>query len=210
MDAGFWRRVTDALGVAVVGTRSVAGGDINLAYEARLADGRRVFVKTHEDGARSMFSCEARGLAWLCEARALRTPDVLAVADANPNEPGFLVLEYIDPGPRERAFDETLGRGLATLHRFGAPSFGLDHDNFIGSLSQRNDARDSWPAFYREQRLEAQLRMAVDRGRAPPSMSRDFALLFDRMDALVGRAEPPSRLHGDLWGRNLHVDHRGA
>src|SRR5882724_186037 len=177
MDAGFWRRVADALGTTVVGSRSVAGGDINLAYEARLGDGRRVFVKTREDGARTLFSREARGLSWLREAHALRTPNVLAVADANASEPGFLVLEYIDPGPKERTFDETLGRGLAALHRFGAPSFGLDHDNFIGSLPQPNQTRETWPAFYREQRLEAQLRMAADRGRAPESMIQDFARL---------------------------------
>ena len=39
-------------------------------------------------------------------------------------------------------FDEALGRRLAALHGFGAPSFGLDHDNFIGRLAQSNAAAD--------------------------------------------------------------------
>ncbi len=209
MDPGFWRRVSEALGLPVTSSRGVAGGDINLAFEARLGDGRRVFVKTHPDGPRTLFSCEARGLRWLREAGALRTPEVLAVADASGHQPGFLVLEYIEPAQRDPSFDETLARGLAALHKFGAPSFGLDYDNFIGSLPQPNGPRDNWCAFYREQRLEVQLRLAVDRGRIAESMARDFMRLFDRLEMLVGDPEPPSRLHGDLWGGNLHVDERG-
>lgn len=57
-------------------------------------------------------------------------PCVLHVAE------GTLVLEHLESGRRRPDFDERLGRGLAALHRFGAPGFGLDHDNFIGRLLQ--------------------------------------------------------------------------
>ena len=67
-----------------------------------------------------MFAAEARGLAWLAEA-ALRVPGVLAVGQ-DPDGPAFLVLELIRSAPRRRDFDEQLGRGLAALHRFGAPA----------------------------------------------------------------------------------------
>jgi fructosamine-3-kinase len=40
-------------------------------------------------------------------------------------------------------------------------------------------------------------------------MERGFESLFARLDELVGPHEPPARLHGDLWGGNLHVDERG-
>jgi fructosamine-3-kinase len=187
----------------------LAGGEIHEAYGAELADGRRVFIKSSERVSPGMFAAEARGLEWLREARVLRIPEVVAVADAGAEEPRFLVLEYLDPGPRAPGFDETLGRGLAAMHRFGAPSFGLDHDNFIGRLEQPNAPGPDWPNFYREQRLEAELRRAADRGRADARLRRDFELLFARLSALVGPAEPPSRLHGDLWGGNLHVDEHG-
>src|SRR5690606_41497656 len=55
-----------------------------------------------------------------------------------------------------------LGRSLARLHRVRAAGFGWPSENFIGSLPQANGAWDDWPAFWRERRLEPQLRRAVD------------------------------------------------
>ena len=115
----------------------LGGGSINDAAQVTLADGRELFVKTNPDSPPTMFAAEARGLRWLAEARALRLPEVVAVS--GPGDPmQFLVLEVIRRGRPARGFDEALGQGLAALHRFGAPGFGLDHDNFIGSLPQAN------------------------------------------------------------------------
>jgi fructosamine-3-kinase len=195
--------VGDALQSAVLDWTSVAGGDINAAHQARLADGRRVFVKSNAQEPPGMFAAEARGLAWLAEAHALRVPSVLAQGQ------GFLVLECLEAGRRRRGFDEALGRGLAGLHRAGAPSFGLDHDNFIGRLPQANQPKANWAEFYRERRLEPQLRLAVDGNRASPAMRRGFDRILPRLEELVGPAEPPARLHGDLWGGNAMADEQG-
>jgi fructosamine-3-kinase len=156
-----------------------------------------------------MFAAEARGLGWLGAADALRIPKVVAVA--SPESPHqFLVLELVATGAPARDFDEKLGRGLAALHRRGAPGFGLDHDNFIGWLPQANAAARTWAEFYRARRLEAQVRRAADEGRASPRMRQGFDRLFRALDELCGPAEPPARLHGDLWGGNLLCDDRGA
>ncbi len=209
MEGALAMAVEARLGRAVRASRSVAGGDINAAYSAELSDGRRVFVKTHPRAPGNMFAVEARGLSWLREAGALRIPEVLAVSDGTEVGPKFLVLEYVEPAAKARDFDELLGRGLAALHRVGAPSFGLDHDNFIGSLEQRNDTRQDWATFYRENRLQFQLRRASEKRLVSASLGRDFDRLFERLETLVGPPEPPARLHGDLWGGNLHVDERG-
>jgi len=198
------------LGRQVVSCSGLSGGDINEAYRAELSDGRRIFVKTHPRAPRTMFGAEARGLGWLREAGTLRIPEVLAVSADDAEEPLFLALEYIESRPAASGFDEELGRGLAELHRFGAPTFGLDHDNFIGSLEQANGPRPTWPTFFREQRLEPQLRHATERRLIAPPLRSVFDRLFDRLESLVGPSEPPSRLHGDLWGGNLHTDDRGA
>jgi fructosamine-3-kinase len=153
-----------------------------------------------------MFEAEARGLRWLAEASAIRIPRVVALSD---ERPAYLALELLTPAKRRPDFDEALGRSLAALHAFGAPSFGLDHDNFIGRLAQSNTAADDWASFYWASRLEPQLRLATDRGLIDGETGSRFNTLRRLLSERVGPEEPPSRLHGDLWGGNLHVDETG-
>ena len=194
----------EALGVRIRKSTRLGGGDINEAFEVALADGHTVFAKTNATSPEGMFVAEARGLEWLDEAGALRVPHVLAVSES------FLVLEYLRPSKRQTGFDERLGRGLAELHAFGAPSFGLDHDNFIGRLPQSNRVGHDWASFYWSERLEPQLRLASDRGRIDARLLARFEGLEKALPSLVGPPEPPARLHGDLWGGNLHVDEAGT
>jgi fructosamine-3-kinase len=210
IDAELEQALRDALGASVKQAQRLSGGDINDAFELELSGGTRVFLKTNERAPADMFPAEARGLNWLRAAGALRIPQVLAVSGGRPGEPCFLVLELLTPGPRQRDFDQQLGRGLAQLHRFGAPSFGLDHDNFIGSLPQRNRARATWAEFFWSERLEPQLSRAVTAGRASSRMRAGFERLASKLPQLVGPSEPVARLHGDLWGGNLHIDQLGA
>jgi fructosamine-3-kinase len=202
-------QVEAELGQRVVSASRVSGGDINEAFELRLADGQSAFLKTNAEAPPTMFAAEARGLRFLDQARALRIPRVLA-ASAEHARPGFLLLEFIRSARPRRGFDDELGCGLAQLHRAGADGFGFVEPNFIGRLPQANRAHDTWSEFYRAERLEPQLRRAIDAGRAPASLARDFARLFARLPELVGTHEPPARLHGDLWSGNLHVDEHGA
>ena len=134
---------------------------------------------------------------------------MVAVSSETSDEPRFLVLEYLEPGRRNPDFDEQLGQGLARLHRFGASSFGLDHGNFIGSLPQSNRAHPTWAEFFRCERIEPQLERAERASLLGARHRKMFDALFNRLDDLCGPAEPPSRLHGDLWGGNLHVDDKG-
>lgn len=209
MDRALRLAVERKLGRQVMSCEGLSGGDIHAAFRVELSDGQRIFIKSHPHAPGTMFGAEARGLAWLREAKALRIPEVLARSEAADEGPGFLALEYLEPQSRAPGFDEALGRGLAALHRFGAPCYGLDHDNFIGSLEQSNEPRPAWPSFYREQRLEPQLRRATDRGLISSRLQSDFNELFHRLESLAGPAEPPARLHGDLWGGNLHTGDHG-
>lgn len=183
----------------------VSGGDINAAFRAELADGTRRFVKTRPSAPPGMYACEAAGLAWLAQTRALRTPEVCAVSD------NFLVLEWIEQGRRSTRFEQTLGRGLALLHQRGAPEFGLSQDNFLGPLRQPNGTRGDWPTFYAEQRLRPLfLRAKTQGGLCDAALERGFERLFDALPDLTGPSEPPSRLHGDLWSGNVMRDEAGA
>lgn len=202
-------RVAETFDARVRAASRLSGGDINDAFEVTLEDGRELFLKTQQNAPYGMFSAEARGLAFLAQAGAVPVPAVLAVVDRE-SGPRFLALELLRSRSRRADFDVALGRGLARLHAASPDGFGLDHDNFIGSLPQANRPHSTWCDFFRDQRLEPQLRLARETGRASSSLLKAFERLFARLPELLGPAEPPARLHGDLWGGNLHVDAAGA
>jgi protein-ribulosamine 3-kinase len=201
-------RLESLLGQTVRSAAKVSGGDINDAFELGLTDGRSVFLKTNSRAPPTMFAAEAEGLEFLRTAQALRVPEVLAVSSADDAEP-FLLLEFVRSARRRSQFDAELGRGLSVLHRFGAPEFGFRTTNFIGRLVQENRAHSSWPEFYREQRLEPQLRAAEAAGLASLALRRKFERLFSLLPELVSEPEAPARLHGDLWSGNVLVDEHG-
>lgn len=198
-------RLVDALVGAfgpVDDLRRIAGGDLNEAYSAVLGDGSRIFVKTATDAAPHAYTREAEGLAWLGRAGALPVPEVLAVAD-EPGAPRFLALAWIEPGRRSASTDEQLGRGLAAVHAAGAPAYGGPHDLVLGPLTLSNEPCADWPSFYVTRRLEPLARMATGRGAVPPGTQALVDALAARLPDLAGPAEPPARLHGDLWSGNV-------
>jgi len=197
MTAAWQADVARALGARVTLAEPVAGGDINEAYRARLADERVVFVKTHAAPPPGMFEAEAHGLDWL-RAGPLRVPRVLAAGAR------FLALEWLPQGGggrRGAGFDEALGRGLAELHRLGAPCFGLPRDNYLATLPQPRAELDDGPTFWIEHRVRPLAERARAAGRMPDVGARLDALL-SRRDRF-GPPEPPARLHGDLWWGNV-------
>lgn len=195
-----------ALGRRPLGARALSGGSIAEARLVELEGGPTIFVKSHASLDPGAFELEARGLAWLAEANAIAVPKVLACSRAGSAGPGFLALERVDVGGRPDAIaEERLGRGLAELHRFGAPRFGLGYDNLLATLPQDNRPSEDWASFYRARRLEPLAARARAKGLVGPRIERRFEALYAKLGELVGPEEPPSRLHGDLWGGNWLV-----
>jgi protein-ribulosamine 3-kinase len=194
--------------------KGLGGGCIADAAVASFADGSRVFVK-RAAGLPGMFEREAEGLRALGATETIRVPRVMAVSRE------ALVLEMIEAAPRRGGFFEDFGRRFAALHASRGKTFGFPHDNYIGSTPQINEPLDGpweraapedgshWPEFFLERRLGYQARLAAERGHG-----EELARLLDRATPrileLLGEAiEPPSLLHGDLWGGNYIVDERG-
>lgn len=202
--------VGDALDGHVMGVVETGGGGISATYRVTLDGGRAVFVKTISDATPGMYTAEAEGLQWLADTRAVRVPEVLAVKDEGEGlTRRFLVLTWIDQHLPAPDHDEQLGRDLARLHRTGAPSFGLDRDNFIADIPQSNTKHATWAEFYGAERLEPLARVAVDTGRLPNEAAALFVRLISELPHLVGPPETPARLHGDLWRGNVLAGLRG-
>jgi fructosamine-3-kinase len=194
--------------------RPVGGGDINEGWQVRLADGRKAFVKTRSDAAPGEYAAEARGLLWLAEPDALGVPDVLEVNER------YLVLSWIEPGGLGAAGEEQLGRGLAALHAAGAPHFGdpsvplgapagAQQSARIGSLRLPNAPSERWPVFYVTRRLRPLMKLASERRVVSAAGLNALERVCDQIEELAGPAEPPARLHGDLWWGNVLADSEG-
>jgi fructosamine-3-kinase len=198
--------VAELLGVEAVSALSLRGGDVADAFAVDLRDGRRVFAKTHRHPPPGFFTTEAAGLRWLRDTGTVRVPEVLAVSD----EPPWLVLSWIDEGSPRSTTDEDLGRQLAALHGVAVEGFGRPDRRTTGSRGLPNEPAATWAEFYAENRLRPLARLARDGDALDPATVADLERLADRLGSLGVPEEPPSLVHGDLWGGNRLVDRAGA
>ncbi|MFF8586850.1 fructosamine kinase family protein [Streptomyces althioticus] len=183
-------------GRAVTGVRPLSGA----LAEAALDDGRTVVVKRAEEAEAAR--AEAAGLRWLAEAGAPPVPRV------HGREGAWLVLDRVTQGRPGREAALRFGRELAGLHAAGAPAFGAPPpggpvEAFIGLAPMRNVTGDDWPGWYAEHRVLPYLRRAVDDGTLDAGEAAVVERVCARLPELAGPAEPPARLHGDLWSGNV-------
>lgn len=184
----------------------IAGGCINSGGKLTTSKGN-FFLKWNDVHTfPHMFEAESRGLSLLSRQNAIRIPQVIGFGKKDVHQ--FLVLEYINQEQRSSMYWEQLGIRLSQLHNATDTAFGLDHDNYIGSLRQYNTQHSSWVNFFIEQRLIVQLKLAFDSGSGIPRWTKQFDSLSKKLPSLLPE-DKPSLLHGDLWSGNLIIDDRG-
>ena len=84
------------------------------------------------------------------------------------------------------------------MHQQTHPKFGLEFDNYIGSLQQSNEQNKNWDDFFIQKRLQAQLSI----GDFTANILSDFDKLFQKIPNIFP-AEKTALLHGDLWSGNF-------
>ncbi len=191
------RRIITQLGNALNTTitvneeSSIVGGCINNAIKINTNKGD-FFVKWNTNSKANMFQSEYNGLKVLKDTNTIRIPNVLCFDD------DFLILEFIPPSNPNNAFWEVFGQKLALMHKQTHSKFGLDFDNYIGSLYQDNTQNKNWTEFFIQNRLQAQLSI----GNFSGTLLSDFDKLFQKLPNLFPN-EKPALLHGDLWSGNF-------
>ena len=176
-------------------------GCINEVYQCKTNIGCRVLKLNDSGQFPLMFSKEIMGLN-LLEESPFRIPQVHGTGEYETWS--FLILECIESGGVN--LDPILfGTNLAKMHQMTADSFGLDHDNFIGSIEQINKQQKKWSDFYTSQRLEPLVRKAYDQGHLNKNELQLIELLYRKLKDLIPQ-EKPALLHGDLWQGNLIHD----
>ncbi|MFJ8149820.1 fructosamine kinase family protein [Streptomyces sp. NPDC096094] len=183
-------------GRSVAGERPLSGA----LTEVTLDDGHAVMVK-RGDGAGAA-RAEAAGLRWLADAGTVRIPAVRG------DDERWLVTDRVAPGRANERAAVRFGRDLAALHAAGAPGFGAappggPEDAYIGLAPMRNVIGGDWPSWYAEHRVLPYMRRAVDAGTLRQAEAADVERVCERLPEWAGPAEPPARLHGDLWNGNV-------
>lgn len=185
----------------------VGGGSINDSYRLDTNEGP-FFVKVNSaERYPAMFEAEADGLRRLRTAGALRVPGV--IAQGEDHDDGYLLLEHLSAGKRSATFWEDFGRGLARLHAHTNKAFGLERDNYIGTLRQVNTLDREWASFFIHHRLEPLVKRARDKRKVEAGMALRFERLYNKLDGLFPK-ELPALLHGDLWSGNFLTGPDGA
>ena len=202
------QHIQETIDHSITSAQRVSGGSINQAAKVTLDDDTACFLKWNTTADPDMFIVEERGLELLTSAdTSLRIPSVLATG-ATDEGTGFLLQEFIFEGRSKPNSAGDFGRALAQLHNHHNDTFGLDHNNFIGRLPQSNIPHDSWIDFFIQERMEPQLQMATDSGKLGAGTVTSFNAMYKELPDIFPD-EPPSLLHGDLWGGNYFFDQDG-
>jgi fructosamine-3-kinase len=191
-------RVADLLRVEVVSSTPHGAAITGERWRLRLADGRDVFAKTMAAAPEGFFATEAAGLEWLGAADG--GPPVPAALG---HDTDLLVLPWLTEERPTPAGVDRLGRELAALHAAGSPVFGAARDGWIGAAELPNEPAERWPEFYATRRVLPYVRQLRDGGRLSAAQAGVFDRLLARLPEVAGPAEPPARIHGDLWTGNV-------
>ncbi len=185
--------------------RWASGGSINQSGIITI-NKKTFFVKWNSSSRYpNMFTKEAKGLAHLSNA-PIKVPHVVEVFEGK--EYACLVLETIETGPPSQQFWQTFGEQLAAMHKITQSTFGLDHNNYVGSIMQLNTPSADWVDFYINSRLLPQIKMAVNNGKMSNIQAMEVEKIYTQLPNILN-IEPPSLTHGDLWSGNFMINQFG-
>lgn len=201
-------QIQKATNLQITSARRVSGGSINQAAKVTLTNGQNCFLKWNTTADPRMFSVEEKGLNLLASAdTAIKIPAVIATGQTDDNT-GYLLQEFIEEGTPKPDSATHFGHSLAQLHQHHEEQYGLDHHNYIGRLPQSNTWHKNWEDFFIQERMKPQLKLATDSGKLGSDTIAHFEAMFKKL-ADIFPDEPPSLLHGDLWGGNYFFDSNG-
>ncbi|MDB5207603.1 MAG: fructosamine kinase family protein [Flavisolibacter sp.] len=180
---------------------AVGGGSINETYQLNFGD-RKIFCKLNSATMYPrLFLKEQAGLALIAKQGIIKTPSAIDCFEASGYQ--ILLLEWIEEGERTQGFWKKFGEQLAALHQLTNNSFGLDEDNYMGSVPQQNNTETGWITFFIHQRLHPMINRCSEKNLLASTHHQQFEKLFVKLPDIFEPTEKPSLLHGDLWSGNF-------
>lgn len=194
--------IAEKEGLFIKNVSPLTGGDINAVFLLDTSEGKKVAKVNEANRYPGMFKAEKEGLETLEKSNTVDVPKVLGLGTAG--NITYLLLEYKQKAPQKPEFWHQFAHDLAALHRKSSTHFGFHTSNYIGSLPQHNGKHLLVSDFYIEERLEPQLKMALENG-----------FTFEKLESRlkhIAEAIPqqaPALLHGDLWNGNFITNENG-
>jgi fructosamine-3-kinase len=179
--------------------KSIGGGCINQTYKITTAD-NHFFCKINSASKfPHLFEKERNGLALIEKQNIIKVPNLIAYDILDDQQ--ILILEWIEEGIKNNDFWKTFGEQLARLHQISSEQFGLDEDNFMGSIPQSNKQHQNWISFFKEERLQPLVKVCIDNKLFSSKQQSQFEAFYQRLPQIFND-ENPALLHGDLWSGN--------
>ncbi|MVN91330.1 fructosamine kinase family protein [Mucilaginibacter aquatilis] len=192
--------------IIIESINAVSGGDINLTYCIKSNVGKCMLKLNSKSAYPGMFKREAEGLQAIRSTQTIAVPQVILQFDFQ--DYSCLLMEWVEAINATPVASARLGCELAGMHTYTASQFGLDSDNYMGSLPQSNRKHDTWATFFTVERLEPMVKLAVDKELLTHTDVVAFEELYNRLPQLFDE-EKPALMHGDLWGGNYLIRNDG-
>lgn len=196
------RKIAEQNNLEILATKALFGGDINKVYRLETDEGDYVVKYNDVQKFPGMFEAERKGLELLRQTNSFTIPKV--TTHNRIENTAYLLMEYLPSGKKTDSFWQSFAKKLVKLHKTTSSSYGLEHDNYIGSLPQYNETHTYAAEFYILQRLEPQFRMAVENGFRFSNLESFYTVVSNEIPE-----EPSSLVHGDLWNGNYMVSING-
>lgn len=178
------------------------GGDINKVFKLNCEENILVVKLNSGQKFPNMFPVEAKGLELLRKSNSFQIPIVFATGQIADN--AYLLMEFLSEENPTKNSTKLFAQNLTKLHRQTQEYFGLNHDNYIGSLPQYNSSKNSISEFYISNRLEPQFQMAYDSGFQFKNLDDFYKNIKNEIPQ-----EKSALIHGDLWSGNYMIGKNG-
>lgn len=187
-------------------TQSIGGGSINSAFKISTKDGYWFLKYNSAQAYPKMFESEFPGLQIMAQTKTIRIPQPLFFYEGD--QYSCILMEFIEQGTRLTDFWSHFAKDLAAMHHHSEEYFGLELDNYMGSLPQNNRKHHDFVSFFVNERLEPQIKLARDAGYIRRKHIQQCERLYTELSSIIP-IEKPALVHGDLWSGNFMSDKSG-
>ena len=185
----------------IINYSTIHGGCINECFKLQ-SKTRDYFVKINSSF--NFFKEEVKGLDLLRKTGSFHIPKIINYGISEGT--AFLIMDFIKSNKPVNNFWHLFAKKLAKLHNVTNDNFGLEYNNYIGSLKQENTITNNAVDFFINCRLVPQLKQLNKN--ISSSFYKKFDKLLYQLNNIIPK-EPPSLVHGDLWSGNYLVNNLG-